>query len=51
MLKYIPRGVAALVLGSALCTTAISVQADSHVAGSVLAADSGPTAGPNLSHG
>jgi hypothetical protein len=51
MLKYIPRAVAALVLGSALCTAAISVQAGAQVAGSVLAADSGPTAVPGLSSG
>jgi hypothetical protein len=51
MLKYIPRAAAALVLGSVLCTAVVSVQATSHGTGSVLAADSGPTAGPGLSNG
>jgi hypothetical protein len=51
MLKYIPRAVAALVLGSALCTAAVSVHTAAQVAGSVLAADSGPTAGPGLTNG
>jgi hypothetical protein len=51
MLKNIPRAVAALALGSALCTAAISVQAVSHGTGSVLAADSGPAAGSGQSSG